>query len=82
MGVFDFIGRKYQEAKETLEKCILYSDDDDNKATKYNAMYYLAKAEKELGDSAKAKEYYYQVAENHPQNRYKNLAKKEMDAIG
>lgn len=71
--------KKYQEAKEALEKSVLYADEEPS--TKFSAMYYLAKAVKELGDTAKAKEYYNQVAQNHPQNRYKNLATKEAASL-
>jgi len=71
--------KKYQEAKDILEKSILYADNEE--ATKYNAMYYLAKVVKELGDITKAKEYYSQVAQNHPQNRYKNLANSELASL-
>ncbi len=76
----DFVNsKKFQEAKEVLEKSMLYADEEPD--TKFSAMYYLAKAVKELGDSAKAKEYYNQVAQNHPQSRYKNLAKKEASSL-
>lgn len=71
--------KNYQEAKENLEKSILYADED--LTTKYNAMYYLAMAVKELGDTEKAKEYFGQVAQNHPQNRFKDLANKELESL-
>ncbi len=74
-----FNSKKYQEAKDTLEKSILYADEE--LTTKYTAMYYLAKAVKELGDTEKAKDYYTQVAQNHPQSRYKNLANREMSSL-
>ncbi len=78
-GQKSFNSKKYQEAKETLEKSILYAEED--LTVKYNSMYYLAKSLKELGDTEKAKDYYNQVIQNHPQNRYKNLAKREVAAL-
>jgi len=71
--------KKYQEAKEILESAVLYYDYDE--LTKYNIMYYLGLSLKELGDKEKAKDYLSQVAANHPQRNYKNLATKQLEGL-
>lgn len=71
--------KKYQEAKEVFEKAILYYDYDE--LTKYNIMYYFGLSLKELGDKEKAKDYLSQVAANHPQRNYKNLATKQLERL-
>ena len=75
--------KKYQEAKEILDKALLYAVYDEK--TKLEVMYYLGKALKELGDTVKAKEYFSQVAENYNfsqrRHNFKNWAKNELNSL-
>lgn len=64
--------KKYDEAKTALSEGVVYGD--GNLQAKYSSMYYLGKIYMEEGDSEKAKEYFSQVKDNHPDKSMRGYA--------
>jgi tetratricopeptide (TPR) repeat protein len=67
----------YETAVAYFEKCIKCCINDEE--LKYSATYQLAKLADSEGDSAKAKEYYTTVAENHPVSSVRKEAQRYLD---
>lgn len=78
-GKTAFNNKKYEDAKKYLNNGITYSADSLD--TKYSCIYYLGRVALAEGNNVKAKEYFTQVSENHPNATMKKYAKNYLSGL-
>lgn len=71
--------KNYEEAKNDLNLSVQYSEDD--LSTKYTSLYYLAKIASYESDKEKAKDYFSQVMDNHPDSAMRGYAKANYNSL-